>query len=76
MVLSIGFITAKDTIGLDSQMENISPHVGFSEWPWKFFQNAATVLLDIMFTDSDLMGVQTVIGMVRPLNKLGGFPRC
>jgi hypothetical protein len=42
------------------------------ELSWRFFQNANSVLTDILFASNELMAVQAVIGMVC-LSLLVGF---
>ncbi|KIX06854.1 uncharacterized protein Z518_04830 [Rhinocladiella mackenziei CBS 650.93] len=63
VVLSIGCITATASIRTDIQTRDPFMSTDMSDWPWRFFKNACSVLLDIIFLDTDLMGVQTVIGM-------------
>ncbi|OQU95135.1 Fungal specific transcription factor domain-containing protein [Cladophialophora immunda] len=63
IVLSIGCITATDSIWTSVRDCDPSYFSNVSSVSWKLFQNASSVLLDALFHANDLMAVQTVIGM-------------
>lgn len=64
IVLSIGGITATDTMQFDTIVAGPSNRESFMELSWRFFQNAASVLTDLLIFNNELMGVQTLVGMV------------
>ncbi|KIW89039.1 uncharacterized protein Z519_10524 [Cladophialophora bantiana CBS 173.52] len=63
VVLSIGCITATDSVWSSVRDSDPDYFSNASDISWKLFQNASSVLLDILFLNNDLVGVQTVIGM-------------
>lgn len=64
IVLSIGGITATNTMQFDTIVAGQSNRESFMELSWMFFQNAASVLTDLLIFNNELMGVQTLVGMV------------
>jgi hypothetical protein len=65
IVLSIGCVTATTSMQSDTIIDSPSSRDGFMELSWRFFQNASSVLTDILISHNDLMAVQTLVGMVR-----------
>ncbi|OAP58971.1 hypothetical protein AYL99_06268 [Fonsecaea erecta] len=63
VVLSIGCITATDSIWNSIRSSDPYYFLSVSDVTWKLFQNASSVLLDMLFHANDPMAVQTVIGM-------------
>ncbi|KIY02599.1 uncharacterized protein Z520_01064 [Fonsecaea multimorphosa CBS 102226] len=63
VVLSIGCITATESIWSSIRDSDPSYFSNVSEVSWKLLQNSSSVLVDVLFHTNDLMGVQTVIGM-------------
>jgi hypothetical protein len=64
IVLSIGCVIATDSTCFETIVGASVTRANFVELSWRFFQNASSVLLDLLFLDNDLMAVQTLIGMV------------
>ena len=64
IVLSIGCLTATQSVYADFQKHNPGPPEAMAELSWRYFQSACSTFLDAVFMGTDLMGVQTVIGMV------------
>jgi hypothetical protein len=64
IVLSIGCVIATDSTCFETIVGAPVTRASFVEFSWRYFQNASSVLLDLLFLDNDLMAVQTLIGMV------------
>jgi hypothetical protein len=64
VVFSLSCLTARNSTCIDTISEDPWTRASFVELSWKFFQNASSVLLDLLFLNVDLIGVQTLIGMV------------
>jgi len=48
----------------DISVAGPSSRESFMELSWRFFQNASSTLADLVILSNDLMGVQTLVGMV------------
>lgn len=64
IVLSIGCILHEETEHASVQTDHPFVGVNMPEMAWRFFQNACSNLLNILFLDFDLLAVQTLVGMV------------
>ncbi|OAL38820.1 hypothetical protein AYO20_02026 [Fonsecaea nubica] len=77
VVLSIGCITATEPIWSIVRDSDPSYFSNVMDVSWKLFQNASSVLLDILLGANGLVGVQAVIGMAfimqAVLNPEGAF---
>jgi hypothetical protein len=57
IVLSIGCVTATESIGLGTGTDGPASRKCFVELSDRFFQNAFSVITDLLFMDHDLMAV-------------------
>jgi hypothetical protein len=63
-VLSIGSLIASESVSVGQDIEGQPNQTRLVEMSWKYFQNAASDLNDLLFEDHELMAVQAIIGMV------------
>jgi hypothetical protein len=64
IVLSIGCVTATNSMHSDTITDGPCNREGFMELSGRFFQNASSVLTDLLISNNELMAVQTLVGMV------------
>jgi hypothetical protein len=64
IVLSIGCLTATASMRFVTIIGGPSSRESFMDLSLRFFQNASSILTHLLISNSDLMGIQTLVGMV------------
>ncbi|KAL7265824.1 hypothetical protein RUND412_011649, partial [Rhizina undulata] len=60
MVLAIGYRLRISHLGVTPDEPDAATHI---EKSWRYFQNAATVLTELLLKNTDLMSIQAILGM-------------